>query len=549
MARPFYAFTILVFALAPCLAEDIKKAEARPALVVRVKPIDGLIADVKYLAEVVGKGEEANQFEQLLKSQIGEEGFKGIDTKKPLGFYGLLKPDLKQIGGVALVPVADEKAVLDLLDKFNVKAEKGKDGIYTVTGDKNKVDTYFRFANNYLYVASPSKSALLEANLLDPAHVLGSQGAATVSASFQFSKIPEEVKKLVMGGLELRAADIKSDKGPKETEAVHELKTKLVDDIAKRVSTLIDDGGDLTLSFNIDREAKDLSFDVSLAGKSGSKLAERIAELGQAKSLFAGALGSDSALSLLLHWSLPEELRKAAEPVIDEAVKKAMENARDDAQRQQAEKFFKALEPTFKSGELDAGFSLRGPIKEGTYTFVIGVKLKDGAPLNKAVQDLVKALPERDQERIKLGAESVGDVKVHKLDVAATYDERARRILGDSPVYLAIRDNALVITGGPEALSTIKEALSAEPRTAPPLQGQMAVARLAPLMAIADPQKNKGAPAAAKKVFGATSGDDKIQVVFSGGKELRLKFSVKALVLKFAAETQKDSGADGGQEK
>src|SRR5262245_48719351 len=113
-----------------------------------------------------------------------------------------------------------------------------------------------------------------------------------------------------MGGLELRAADVKEQRGPNETEALHVLKTKVVDDIEKRISTLIDDGGDLTLSFNIDRETQDVSFNVALSGKSGSKLAANIAELGQAKSLFAGGLGSDSALSVLIHWALPEELRK-----------------------------------------------------------------------------------------------------------------------------------------------------------------------------------------------------------------------------------------------
>src|SRR5438128_488541 len=106
-----------------------------PTLVVRLRSIDGLINDFKYVATLAGRAEEAKQAEGLIKSRIGDKGLDGIDTKRPLGLYGTVNPGLMDSTAVVLVPIVDEKAVLSLLDNFNFKAKIDDDGIYTLTRD------------------------------------------------------------------------------------------------------------------------------------------------------------------------------------------------------------------------------------------------------------------------------------------------------------------------------------------------------------------------------------------------------------------------------
>jgi len=285
----------------------------------------------------------------------------------------------------------------------------------------------------------------------------------------------------------------------------------------------------------VDRTAGELAFGVRLTGREDTKLAGNIADLGKATSVFGGALGSDAAMSFLMHWALPDALRDSLSPVVDEAVKKALENEKDDTRRSQAEKFFKALDPTLKAGDVDVAFSLRGPSADKHYTLMAGVKLKDGAGVEKAVRDLVKSLPERDQEKVKFDAETADGVKIHRVDAHKSFDAKARQTLGDHPLYVAFKDDALVVGGGPDGLAALKEALTAAPKAGPQFQFTMALARAAELMA--QDKQNTAAPAAARKVFGGGGkGDDTISLVVEGGKELKVRFSAKALVVKFFAE-------------
>jgi hypothetical protein len=535
---PLVCLFVLVAAPAPARPAAAKEAKA-PTLVVRLSSIDDLIADAKYLANLAGHEEEGKQIDAMIKSQLGDKGLQGIDTKRPLGLYVLVSPDLVGSTGAFLVPVADEAAFLDLLDRLTLKPEKGEDGLYTVMAEKVPVPFYFRFAHKYAYVAAQNKAALAKDKLLDPAGVL--QGhTGTLSAVVRFDQVPDEVKNLALSQVDLKASIGKDEKGPGETEAQHRLKEKVLDDLSKRVGQIVREGGELRFRFNLDRQANEVGAELTLSGKSGSKLTANLADLAKAQSLFAGLMGGESAMNLLLHWSLPEDLRQALEPVIDNGIKKALENEKDETRRGQAEKFFKALEPSFKSGDLDTVFSLRGP-QDKLYTFVAGIRLKEGKGVERAVRDLVKGLPERDRDKIKFDAETVNGVKVHRVDVQNDLDEQARQTLGEHPIYFAIRDDAALVGGGPDGLNALKSALAARPQAAPQFELAMAVARLAPLMAA----KHPSAPELAKRVFKEGSGDDRIRFTVKGGDTLELRVTAKAQLLKFFSEVEKDSRGAG----
>src|SRR5262249_50731727 len=108
---------------------DTKAGDTEPAtpfkgaLVLRIKPIDDLIADARYVAKLAGREEETRQLEKLLKSKTGPKGLEGIDTKKPLGAYGVLQPKFDESQGVFLLPIADEQTFLKFLETMDLKTE------------------------------------------------------------------------------------------------------------------------------------------------------------------------------------------------------------------------------------------------------------------------------------------------------------------------------------------------------------------------------------------------------------------------------------------
>ena len=122
--RRFTPLALLcLVAVAPAARAEDKKSDS-PSLVIRVQSIDSLLDNFKYLAGLAGREEEAKQVEGLIKSVAGDKGLEGIDTKSPFGIYGSVGADGFDSSAVGMIPVADETAFLDLLERVNVKPEK-----------------------------------------------------------------------------------------------------------------------------------------------------------------------------------------------------------------------------------------------------------------------------------------------------------------------------------------------------------------------------------------------------------------------------------------
>src|SRR5262245_65797966 len=91
---PVIAVACLVFLPSVVRPDDAAaQKKSGPDIVVRIRSLESIIADFKYLATQVGKEEEAKQGEQLLKERITSKGLDGIDAKKPMGAYVFAGPN------------------------------------------------------------------------------------------------------------------------------------------------------------------------------------------------------------------------------------------------------------------------------------------------------------------------------------------------------------------------------------------------------------------------------------------------------------------------
>jgi hypothetical protein len=518
--------------------EAAKPRGGKPTVVVRVASLDDLISTFRYLAKLAGREEQAKQLEGILQARTGPKGLEGVDTKKPWGFYGILDANLPASEGVLMVPVADRKAVLDQLDRLNVKAEKGKDDLYTVTAEGVPFPIYLRFANGYAYATARNRGALAKGRLRAPGMVFPAGEKAMAALELNIDEIPNGLKEMFLGQLDLRLADAKEEAPPGETEAQKKLRLALIEEAGRRLKMLVQEGGAARMRLTIDQKKGEITFNAGLAGKKGSALAKDIAALGGGRSLAAGLVSETSAVHFLVDARLPERLRKALAPVIDDVAAEAVKKQDNEEQRALLEKFLDAVKPTAKAGELDAGMDIRGPGPGGHYTVVAGVKVRKGLALEKVLKEALKKVPAEARKALEVDFAKEGGVNIHKVTVRPRdLDKGAREVLGEGPMFFAIRNNALLFAGGEDALAAIKSAIKAKPKkTVALLQVEVSMARIAKLMA----RQQKSAPEAARKVFGKDArGQDIVRIRIEGGKALQFSLLAKAKIVTFISTVDK----------
>lgn len=531
------SLALIVFWPLAVLAGDADK----PAAVVRVRSLDALIDNAKLLVTLAGRPEIARQVEGLIKAKIGAQGLEGIDPARPIGAYGRFGKQIDDVTGAVLVPIADEKAFLGLLENLGFNATKGKNDIYTIrTGAA--VDVYLRFANRYAY-ATAVTTTILEGKLPDPAAILGKDGP-TISASIHIDQLPELARRLVADKIDEGLQKEGAKQVPGETASQRAVRAAALKEVGKVLTGVVSEGGEVKLAIDLNSKSQELSASVSLAGKAGSDLARSIQKLGQGQSLFGGWRGSDSAFRGVVHAVLPDELKKGLDKLIDDGMAETLGKIQDAAARDKAKQLIDAMLPTLKSGELDACVQALGPGADSKYTVIAGVKVQDGAKLGATLQGLVvealKQMPEAQRALIKLNFATVGPVKIHRVELPAAAPEvkKLQAFLGETNLHVAFRNDAVFFAIGNDSLSALKDILDKKTSgPSPVLSYELDVAKLAPVIAPTDELR-----AQAKKIFAGQDGQ--VRITLAGGDTLRLSLTTRLSVVQFLSLTREAKGAE-----
>jgi len=526
------AAVLAAAALAPAVRAEEKSQ--KPALILRIKSIDGLIADVKYLAKLAGQEETLNQVEPVAQAFLG-----GIDTKRPIAMYGDVTAGLQDSPVVILIPISDEKAFLELLnDKAQIKPEKDKDGVYTIDNIPNlpaPVTLYFRFAHKYAYITAMEKGNIELKKLLKPEEVVFPAGdTSALSLDLRLASLPDIVKQIVLAQLENKLAEAKEQKVENETPAAKQVREKSIDSFGARVKMILTDGEALSLKTGVNSKTDDITFDLSFKAKSGTPLAKEIASAGKSEAMFAGVGGKNAAIKFSIAAMLPEEMRANLGQIVDQGIKEALEKEKDPAKAKVAKQLLEAIAPTLKAGDLDLGLAVTGPDADSKYTGVFGLKIKDGEKLEKTLRSVIADMPAKDREKVQLDAATVGDMKLHKM-LFDDKDEDAKRVFGASGVYVGFKDDAMFVALGPDAMKALKEAVALKPAHGPMVNLNVLASRVAGM------NPDKKAAAAAKDVFSkAAPGSDTISVTVDNSYGIKLKVLVKGKLIELGTKVQKE---------
>src|SRR5262249_34235875 len=159
-------------------------------------------------------------------------------------------------------------------------------------------------------------------------------------------------------------------------------------------------------------------------GKPGTELSREIAGTGNRPTAFGG-INAD-ALKAALSLAVPEILRQSLSAVVDEGIEQAIQKEGNPEKKDVMRAVLTALAPTLKAGVLDATAGVTGPNPSGHFTAFAAVQVKDGKKIEKMLKDLSAKIPAKDRDALKLDAETIGDVSVHKITPGPHLDPHAR---------------------------------------------------------------------------------------------------------------------------
>src|SRR5262245_27883797 len=229
-----------------------------PTIIVRVRSLDAVIDNIKLVVALAGKENLADQIEGLIKTKIGPDGLVGIDPKRPLGGYVRLSKELEVPAGALMIPIADEKAFLGLLENLNLKVTRDKKGIYSVSlKPAAPVDIAFRFANKYAYVTALNLEALEPSSLVPPEKIFPANMPA-VSASVRLDQVPNAAKLIAVSVVEQKLEEEQNKRQPGETPKQRDLRVQLLTQIAKHVRAVLEEGSELSIALDVSKKAGEL---------------------------------------------------------------------------------------------------------------------------------------------------------------------------------------------------------------------------------------------------------------------------------------------------
>src|SRR5262249_29179263 len=149
---------------------------------------------------------------------------------------------------VLMLPVVDEKTFLGFLESLGLEVEKGKDGLNTVQLPNSPYPGVFRFAHGYLYATvktnADAVAALDKTKLLPPASVFGTDKPGIASLTVNLDRVPDELKKMALAGIDQGLAKVEDKAPPGETSKQKEFRLALLKELALKARSLINDGKD-----------------------------------------------------------------------------------------------------------------------------------------------------------------------------------------------------------------------------------------------------------------------------------------------------------------
>lgn len=517
-----------------------------PPIVFQLAPAEKLLADVRSMVKIVGGDAVVGMMDDAIKNKLGEKGWAGLDTKKPIAGYVILPnkalkgpEDYKDLSGVVAVPVTTENDFKEFFNRSEfanpVKFHpvKGNDGLFAVyPGDEEQADhppVRCRFHNGYAYIGINAKDQQLDATALVPvADLVKADDPGLFLIRFLVDRYPEEALKQSTEQIDETIAKVKQG-FPGGTGATLAPIVEGYTALMKRMAATMKDTQESGFRLAFDEKSAEVAFESYAVPKKNTAYAKELADTKPIPHRFAALVTDKTPAALLLQ--LPTgsvEFKDMVQKALD-AGQKAKDDAPPPAQPI-IEELLKGLGRTIKGDSIDFALAVNAG-KDGHYTAVGGVSFEDATGLEKVLKEAYKDAPQPVKDMIKLDAEKIEGVNVHRI-TPPDADETTKNIFGSTDVLVAFGPKGVYAAMGSGASDALKAALTAKPTAAKVLDLVVNPKQLGDLVKTG----NEGIGAIAKGILGTT--DQRMSafsISYEGGSSMKVRTALNLKIIPKAA--------------
>jgi hypothetical protein len=512
----------------PILAQD-KQDLRKPMIVGQTQPIDKLFAEISTFAKLYGGDEAKKELDKLKEEYLGEKGFAGIDTSKPiLGYSSSVGEESFQ--AVLIIPITKEADFLDLLkrlkiDTVNIQTDKT---LYNLQPqDDIGASVRLRFLKGYAYIgiSSGMEHSMKPEELLSPAELQDPKEQGLIAVRTYLTRAPKDLFEKQQEQLENLKGMFDGFPLPESAQQSLENWINLIVRINKQITT---DGEMSTLRVLTDSKLGQVIQQTDLTAKAGSQLQKDLQARKPTMQRFAKLISPETVAGGQFRFPLfADELRQVFRASL-EAVERNDVGLPPNLKPLQ-EAVLKGLTRNVEAGDLDFAAVMLKRKGEQPYNALVAISFENPKELEAALRKAKGELPEAIQLLVKFDADKAGDIAIHTAGINGFLPKEAQDLFGEQ-AYLAfaLAPKAIYVSYGPDAKAVVKEAIKAEPAQAPVVEVQFNPKKFGELMEKVDPMGAKEV----KKVLGS---DDKLGSLFfisvEGGERLRLSIGVNVKLI------------------
>lgn len=455
-------------ALSCLLVTGLTRADDPPAprAVLVIKSANDILEKLQHvIGDLAGKKKEwdANVLPNI------EIFLFGVDRSKPVR-YDQIVGDKEGRREQMMVPVENLKDFIkDDLDPIDIiaKPDKKDKSLYNLGG--GGYPGFMRYVHDYAYFAREGHAQDVPATIAPPAethqHLLD-QGF-DVAAQLDNSKTTPEQRKAAFASFrENTIAGIQ--KKPDETKEAFELRKRSSEQSLETMERLFVEASNVIIGAEFDVNKNLGTGKIILAANQDTTLNGTLKLQGQKHGRFAGvAQPEDPVLTGRLNYALDElgtqqsgELYKLMQTPLEQRIDKT-EGLTDDqkaARKELVGIVVNMLTTSLDLGKWD-GMAQVTKGSSGKHTGLIGLCLKDGAPIEKIVELLPRTA---NGYKSELNVDTAGDVKIHKLTVTEKYPKGLQDFFDPSgEIFIAAGPDTVWVSVGDGAVEALKAAVAA----------------------------------------------------------------------------------------
>ena len=512
-----------LLSLAMILVSSAPSIAADPPIVFQTQAPGRILDDVRAIAKMAGGEKAAGEINNAIMEKLGEKGFEGLDLNRSVLGYVVIAEKLHDSSGVIAIPITGEKEFLGLFERLvGEKPKAGEDGVYEIpvpNQDDVKVLLKFQGQHAYFAIGKDPAAALKPKALVAAEKLFNPEDKSLASVKVYFNRLPKELRAELSSALKELKKQIEMAPIPEDAS---EPARKAIDEMIKlgeRYADLLQDAETASARILLDMNSGEAGVELGLTGKPGSDLAKSIASRKPSTNKFAGLVTSDTIAAVKLQLPLfAKEIQNAAVIGLEAGQKQAGENAPPQF-KAAIDEAFKGLIRTVKDGEFDLAVTLRGPDKNGLYTVVGAVAFEDPSALEKELRTLFKTeLPPMFKGFFNLDVAQVGKTSIHQAKIGGLLPPEVQKVFGDeASVTFAFAPNGIFVAFGPDAIDTMKTALTAKKGPSPVFETLVNAKQVRKFIGALGQELPEGIGTQDKLL-------SSFAISIEGGKELRLKF-------------------------